>query len=284
MKEWCTPVSKDEVSEEMDDFVFEGEWYRPEDLFRVKALGKFPKVDEDVLIPVQWIEAARERWRRFAGQPSGVRRLGVDVAGMGRDSSVYCDRHGNRVLSFRKRNSGGAADHMRVAGEVADYLRTNRDAVAMIDTIGEGAGVFSRLVELGYANSANRVSFTGKGAALSCKYSEAAKDIRGNELKDVTGQYSFVNMRAYLHWCVRDWLNPKNGAGAMLPPDGTLAHEAGETRWSFRSDGKIAIEPKEDIKKRLGFSPDEFDALANTFYPAYIRKPADLSRLARMAH
>jgi hypothetical protein len=282
--EWCTPVGRDEVSEEQDDFEFEGRWYRPEDLFRVKVLGRFPKVDEDVLIPEQWIEAARERWLRFTGEASGVCRLGVDVAGMGRDASVYCERYGNRVQSFRKRNSGGVADHMRVAGETAGWLSENGAGVAMIDTIGEGAGVFSRLVELGYARNDNRVSFTGKGCALSCKYSEAARDARGNELKDITGQYSFVNMRAFLHWCVRDWLNPKNGADAMLPPGGTLAREAGEIRWNFRSDGKIQIEAKEDIKKRLGFSPDEFDALANTFYPVYVRKPVDLSRLAKMAH
>ncbi|MDR2764428.1 MAG: hypothetical protein LBB90_05295 [Tannerella sp.] len=284
VKEWCTPVSEVEVSGETDDFLFEGRWYRPEDLFRVKVLGKFPKVDEDVLVPEQWIESARERWRKFSGASSGIRRLGVDVAGMGRDSSVYCDRHGNRVLSFRKRNSGGVADHMRVAGEVTDFLRTNKEAVAMIDTIGEGAGVFSRLVELGYANNENKILFTGKGVALSCKYSEAAKDVKGNELKDITGQYSFVNMRAYLYWCVRDWLNPKNNTGAMLPPGGTLGHEAGEIKWNFRSDGKIAIEPKEDTKKRLGFSPDEFDALANTFYPVYMRKPVDISRLAKYAY
>ena len=53
----------------------------------------------------------------------------------------------------------------------------------------------------------------------------------------------------------------------MLPPGGTLIDEAAEIKWSFRSDGKIIIEKKEEIKNRLGYSPDEFDALANTFYP-----------------
>lgn len=51
---WCTPIAHDEVMEEFDDFKFEGQWYRPEDLFRVKVLGKFPKVSEDILIPQQW--------------------------------------------------------------------------------------------------------------------------------------------------------------------------------------------------------------------------------------
>lgn len=74
-------------------------------------------------------------------------------------------------------------------------------------------------------------------------------------------------MRAYLFWCVRDWLNPKNGYNAALPPDDGLAEEATEIHWKFQSDGRIIIEPKEDIKKRLKRSPDKFDALANTFYP-----------------
>ena len=68
----------------------------------------------------------------------------------------------------------------------------------------------------------------------------------------------------------------------MLPPDDKFDEEATEIRWSFRSDGKIIIEPKEDIKERLGRSPDKFDALANTFYPINSRKAIDIDRLARI--
>lgn len=139
---------------------------------------------------------------------------------------------------------------MQVAGMVRDYLNKNRRAKAFIDTIGEGAGVYSRLLELGCNN------------VFSCKFSEGAK-----RLTDISGQYTFANMRAYLHWCVRDWLNPKNGFGAALPPCEQLAEELTETRWKFHSNGSVIIEPKEEIKKRLKRSPDYMDALANTFYP-----------------
>ena len=91
-------------------------------------------------------------------------------------------------------------------------------------------------------------------------------------------------MRAYLFWAVRDWLNPKNETGAMLPPDPQFDEEATEIKWSFRSDGRIYIEPKEDIKKRLGRSPDKFDAFANTFYPLRGSRRIDLNRIARMVH
>ena len=274
VEEWCTPISPDERAEEFDDFEFEGKWYRPEDLFRKKVLGKFPKVGDDVLIPQQWIEAAQERWIAAQGkEPTGddIRFLGVDVAGMGRDSTVYCERKGRWVAPLTARNSGGTADHMAVAGEIHTRRGFHPRMVVSIDTIGEGAGVYSRCLET-----------DDRRYIISCKYSEGAKQFE-RDLSDITGQYRFVNMRAYLFWCVRDWLNPKNQTGAMLPPDNQLLEEATEIRWSFRSDGRIIIEPKEDIKTRLGRSPDRFDALANTFYPVRsVRQSIDLERIAKI--
>lgn len=274
LENWCTPIRADEAQAEMDDFEFEGKWYRPEDLFRKKVLGQFPKVSDDILIPVQWLELAHERWKQVNGREplrQEIRMLGVDVAGMGRDSTCFVERKGAWVSHFKTHNSGGSADHMKIAGQIAAYRRRQIDAYVSIDTIGEGAGVYSRCLEL-----------DEKKYIISCKYSEAAKSHNGKPLTDITGQYLFVNMRAYLFWCVRDWLNPKNDTGAMLPPDAQLDEEATEIKWSFRSDGRIFIEPKEDIKERLGRSPDKFDALANTFYPIRTNKRIDLDRLARM--
>lgn len=274
VEQWCTPISAEDREEELDDFEFEGKWYRPEDLFRKKVLGKFPKVADDVLIPHQWIESAQERWKLAQGKEpvsDELRLLGVDVAGMGRDSTCFCERKGKWVAEMQSRNSSGQADHMAVAGDIAARRRRHPRMVVSIDTIGEGAGVFSRCLEL-----------DDKRYIISCKYSEGAKQF-DRDLSDITGQYRFVNMRAYLFWCVRDWLNPKNETGAMLPPDSQLLEEATEIRWSFRSDGRILIEPKEDIKKRLGRSTDKFDALANTFYPIRsTRKAIDLDRLSKL--
>ncbi|MDO4691885.1 MAG: hypothetical protein Q4A64_03320 [Porphyromonadaceae bacterium] len=249
---WCTPISNEEMNEGDGDFIFENGIYRPNDLFRVKVRGMFPKVSEDCLIPYEWIEIANERWRKYQDDgfaPSKSIRLGVDVAGMGRDNSVLVPRQGNYVPKIEVHQSGGQADHMHVAGLIVQYLRDSK-ARALIDTIGEGAGVYARLQELGYLN------------AISCKFSEGAKN-----LKDITGVYTFSNMRAYCYWAMRDWLNPRNNFQPALPPCDEIMQEATEVHWGFRSDGSIFIEPKEDIKKRLGRSPDHLDALANTFYP-----------------
>lgn len=252
VENWTTPVIENDFNEGDGDFKWEGKFYRPNDLFRVKVLGMFPKVLVDTLIPYEWVELANERWRVLNDEgfiPAKSCRLGVDVAGMGRDSSVLCPRYGNYVKEFDVHQSSGTADHMHVVGMTIPYLK-NKKAKAFIDTIGEGAGVYSRLEELDYKN------------AFSCKFSEGA-----NELSDITEQYTFANMRAYLYWCVRDWLNPKNGFGAALPPCDQLTEELTDIHWKFQSNGSIIIEAKEDIKKRLKRSPDYSDSLANTFYP-----------------
>jgi len=253
---WCMPINPEYKNEGDGDFCFEGRWYKPNDLFRVKVLGMFPNVSDDVLIPYGWIELANERWKSMQAEgfkPENSCRLGVDIAGMGRDSTVLVPRFDNYVAGFKLFQSGGKAEHMKVAGMILQHLR-NKNDMAFIDTIGEGAGVYSRLRELGHYN------------AISAKFSESARG-----LHDISGEYDFVNMRAYCYWAMRDWLDPKNGFNPALPPCDQFIEEVTDTHWSFQSDGKIFIEKKEDIKKRLKRSPDCMDALANTFYPKKIK-------------
>lgn len=252
VENWCERIQEADFDEGQGDFEWEGSCYRPNDLFRIKVLGLFPKATEDTLIPLHWLELAHERWAKLQEEKFVSRKsplVGIDVAGMGRDSSCFVPRYGNYVPEIKIHQSGGKADHMKVAGEAVQWLRDSK-AKAFIDTIGEGAGVYSRLEELGYSN------------AYSCKFSEGTRG-----LHDITGQYEFANMRAYCYWAVRDWLNPKNGFNPALPPCDELDDELTEIHWSFQSSGKIIIEAKEDIKARLKRSPDRSDALASTFYP-----------------
>lgn len=256
VENWCTPIQQTDFDEGLGDFKWEGKLYRPNDLFRVKVLGLFPRVSEDVLIPYEWIELANQRWRLKVDKgfkPRTQAKVGMDVAGMGRDCSVLCPRYKNFVSKFDVHQSGGKADHMHVAGMGVSYLRAHKKTILFIDTIGEGAGVYSRLQELGYTNR-----------VVSAKNSEGARGY-----SDITGEYTFANMRAYLMWSVRDWLNPKNGFNACLPPCDEFAEEATSTKWKFLSNGSIIIEPKEDIKAKIGRSPDYMDSLSYTFYPKY---------------
>ncbi len=62
-----------------------------------------------------------------------------------------------------------------------------------------------------------------------------------------------------------------------LPRDEMLFDELVATRWRPTSDGRVQIEGKDDLKARLGRSPDRADAVAMAFYrfPAGGREPGD---------
>jgi len=248
---WTTKIMRQDALKDMGDFEWEGEWYRPNDLFRIKVQGLYPLESETKLIPLAWIEAANMRWDDMQEQRSEIRKeqalkLGVDVAGLGRDMTVFCRRYGSWVDGFSYFTK---RDNMEIAGEIQGELKRDIDT-AYIDAIGEGAGVVSRLKEL-------------EARVCGVKASEGAKNLR-----DFTNEREFLNMRAYLYWALRDALDPQFGATLALPRNDMLIQDLNEPEFARRrSDGKIVIEDKEAIKKRLGRSPDFGDALSMTFYP-----------------
>jgi hypothetical protein len=80
---WASVITKHDYDVGEGDFEFDGVLYRPNDLFRVKVLGMFPKVSQDVLVPYEWIELANNRYKELQAEcfvPSEDCRLGVDVA------------------------------------------------------------------------------------------------------------------------------------------------------------------------------------------------------------
>jgi len=260
---WCSRISEPEVNEGKGDFYFESQWYSPNDEFRKKILGMFPEVSEDVLIPLSWIEIAEKRWlesHKLIDCHDNELLLGVDIGGVGKDATIFVKRYNNHVKSFEKLQSKGEFSHMQAVGIITNEIH-HSSSVAFIDTIGEGAGVYSRLEELKVDN------------VVSAKASHSAKG-----LTDVTGQNKFPNMRSFMAWAVRDWLNPLNKFQPTIPPNSEFKKEATNIKYRYRSDGMIEVESKDEIKKRIkGVSTDHFDGLALTFYP---HNPVHLQKLA----
>jgi hypothetical protein len=238
-------IDKEDASpKKFFDFKWEGQWYRPSDLCLVRILGEFPQASENALIPLSWVEMANERWRAKKGKGEGLLRLGVDVAGMGVDLGVHAFRRGNVIERFKTYSK---QDHMVTVGKIKNELK-NDDDVALIDAIGEGAGVYSRAVELGMNVESVKGSRSAEG------------------LTDLTGERSFVNMRAYLHWALRDALDPNLGGELALPPVDELTQDLTAVHWTVKSNGKIIMELGAKIKKRLGRSPDYLVATMNTLF------------------
>ena len=80
---WC-PIQQTDFNEG-EEILVENGIYRPNDLFRVKVLGMFPKFAEDVcLSPYEWIEIANNqilvRIKRERVQNQQDHKVGQDIA------------------------------------------------------------------------------------------------------------------------------------------------------------------------------------------------------------
>jgi hypothetical protein len=75
------------------------------------------------------------------------------------------------------------------------------------------------------------------------------------------GGLKFYNLRAADWWRMREELDPGQefGSAIALPPDASIKADLAAPRWELTARG-IKIEDKDEIKKRLGRSPDDGDA------------------------
>jgi hypothetical protein len=224
-------------------------WGENSALFQNHALGEFCSDDEDAIIPLAWAEAAQERWREWdrEGRPErdGPRYIGVDVARSGKDRSAAAHRMADVVTEIR---TWARADTMETTGIVKGVLDAHPDAKAIVDVIGIGAGVYDRLREQG------------------CKvdpFNAGKKTTR----RDATSQFGFVNLRSAAWWNLRELLDPSRGATLALPPDDELLGDLTAVHYKVMSDAKIMVEPKDDIRARIGRSTDKGDTVMQAGWP-----------------
>jgi hypothetical protein len=166
--------------------------------------------------------------------------LGVDVARHGDDTTWLIDRRGRsagRIINEQVQTP----DLMQVVGLVVEFITNYRPARVFVDVTGMGYGVVDRLNELGYGRLVRGINF-GEKAINPDRY---------------------VNRRAEMWWKLADWV--ADPAGADIPDDDLLAAHLLAPQYSYDSASRRRLERKEDMKKRLGYSPDGGDALALTF-------------------
>jgi hypothetical protein len=75
----------------------------------------------------------------------------------------------------------------------------------------------------------------------------------------------FVNVRSQLWWEVGRGLT-KDGAWDLSDVDDRTLADLSAPRWWENASGRIQIEEKADVRKRLGRSPDDADALLLAFW------------------
>ena len=224
------------------------QWGTDSAVYANRVLGDFHAGDEDTVVPLRWVEAANERWAEWdaAGRPDlpGPHADGVDVARSGTDKTVIAVRRGPVVTELRR---SSREDTMQTAGRVKGHLDTDPEAVALVDVIGIGAGVLDRLREQG------------------CR-AEPFNASAGTSNKDASGELGFPAVRSAAWWLLRELLDPSRGADVALPPDDLLLGDLTAAKWRVLSGGKIQVESKDDIRKRIGRSTDDGDAVVQAFW------------------
>lgn len=224
------------------------QWGRTSSLYLRRVLGEFDESGSDTLIPLTWIELSHERWHACEGKGEGASAIGGDIARFGEDRTALAKLVGRVVESLEYYSK---EDTMQTSGRIVMLASSIYQAIG-IDSIGIGAGVVDRLRELGYENT------------LAINGSE------GTSLTDASGEMKFINLRAALWWLLREALDPNNEQALAIPPDADLEAGLAAPKWSVTSTGKIKIEAKDEIKKRLGFSPDGAEAVMYALYAAMI--------------
>lgn len=223
------------------------QWGENSAVYLNRVEGEFASSVRESVIPLAWVEVANERWlewqERSGGEYDYLDAVGVDVARYGDDKSCLALRQGDVIVELRK---FARVDTMELAGMVAGVLLSKK-GTAIVDVIGIGAGVVDRLRERGLAVRPFNAS-------------------ESTSIIDRSGELGFADKRSAAWWNLRELLDPANNAQVALPPDDELLGDLTAPGWRVTSGGKIKVEEKEKIKRRLGRSTDVGDAVVQAFW------------------
>lgn len=211
---------------------------RTSNVYRVRVLGEFPKSEDDVVIPLDMLEAAK---RREVYQLNVQPVWGVDPGFTG-DESALARRRGNIVTHTVKTWHG--LDPMQLAGQIRtlydECLPHEVPESINVDVIGLGLGVYARLRELGLPAKAVNVS---ERAASSDRY---------------------FKLRDELWFLGRDWFDSQN---CSIPDDEELIGELSIVKYHPpNSNGQLKVFSKEEMRKppMSAKSPNRADAFLLT--------------------
>lgn len=198
-------------------------------------LGKFPSQSFNTLIDEDTVLAAMARTRREDEIAHAPRILGVDTARFGVDETVIFPRQGlvaSEPLHFR-----GLDTQRGIAILARKIDEWKPDAVFIDDTGGYGAGYVDGMRTMGYP-------------VIGVHFSNKPDDPR------------FFNKRAEIYFNCCQWIKD----GGTLPKANSLISELCEPVYRVHpTSGRFIIEDKDQVKARIGRSPDHADALALTF-------------------
>ena len=189
----------------------------------------------DALISIEDARAAVGRFVPADQYAYAPKILGVDVAWKGGDRSVVFRRQG--LMSWDPLVEKGLPEKVFASRVASVYDSFGADACFVDNTGGYGGEVVSRLRDMGYRVQPVVFSWT-------------ASDKR------------FRNLRAEMWFKMAEWVR----AGGSLPKtSGLLDEMCAVTYDNDNAANVMTLESKEDVRTKIGVSPDLCDALCLTW-------------------
>lgn len=224
-------IDKDWAQRQIETYGRENPWVMSQ------ILGKFPPASLNSLLGPEDVQAAMARTIEEAAYTWAQTRLGVDVARYGDDRTVIFPRQGRRAypptLMRHARDSA-------VSTDIATAILRARQKYHATATIMDATG--------GWAAGASDVLQASGEPAVNVQFHTPGMDER------------YRNRRAEMWFKMAEWVR----SGGCLPNMPDLIAELSTPTYTFVG-GKFQLEAKEQVKERLGRSPDLGDALALTF-------------------
>jgi phage terminase large subunit len=226
------------------------EFGRDSSFFRCRVEAEFPAESEESALSAESVDGAVERWRKCELDVAGAGWvLGCDPA-FAVDEFIVAVWRGTVVQEFFARRRLEADEAVEWIVSIMRQLRRTAFCTVggsdvksiYVDSIGVGATI------PGLLRSRFRHDLEFDGIRVeSVNVAQRPGDTK-----------RFVRRRDELIWGLREQLV----AGRIaIPPDQKLLEELNDLRIHETSDGRIEVEEKARMKRRLGRSPDRLDAL-----------------------
>jgi hypothetical protein len=193
------------------------------------------------IIPTDWVRQAQKRWAERERPRTPLTSAAIDPSRGGQDKTALAKRYDNwfdEVKSW----PGVVAKNGPIVVELArQALGDEKPGYINIDVNGIGSSVYDHAVVV----FDNVLPFNGA---------------EGSEYRDKSQKLKMRNKRAEMYWRMRDALDPKDGDDIALPPDTELLADLCAAKYEVTSAG-VKVEEKDDIKERIGRSPDVGEAV-----------------------
>lgn len=203
------------------------------------------------IIPSEWVRKAQRRWMERERPSTPLTAVGVDPSRGGHDKTGIAKRYDNWFDEIVSYPGVVAKDGAIVAELVRQTVGEEKPAYMNVDVNGIGSSVYDHMKVMWD----NVNPFNGS---------------EGSEYRDKSGKLKMRNKRAEMYWYMRDALDPNGGDDLALPPDTELLADLCSARYKVSAAG-VLVEEKEEIKERIGRSPDIGEAVMMALFPEAIQ-------------